>query len=101
MISRLLKQKKIVQRVCFYRMQRKVSRMTDIDTIKTGIFEMLQRDTWKDIDPDRGRFQPILNDALELLKEQQTEIARLKTLVEKKNRKIKKLIDNNYLNKGR
>ena len=51
--------------------------MTDIEKVKTGIFEMLQRDTWKDIDPDRGRFQPILNDALELLKEQKDTIDRL------------------------
>lgn len=45
-----------------------------IEKIKTGIFEMLQCDTWKDIDPDRERFQPILNDALALLKEQQKRI---------------------------
>ena len=38
---------------------------------------MLQRDTWKDIDPERSRFQPVLNDALELLKEQQTIIDEL------------------------
>lgn len=45
--------------------------MEDIEKVKTGLFEMLQRDTWKDIDPDRERFQPILNDALEALKELQ------------------------------
>lgn len=44
--------------------------MADIEKVKTRLFEMLQRDTWKDIDPDRERFQPILNDALALLKEQ-------------------------------
>ena len=30
---------------------------------------MLQRNTWKDIDKERHRFQPVLNDALALLKE--------------------------------
>ena len=53
--------------------------MADIEKVKTGLFEMLQRDTWKDIDPDRERFQPILNVALALLKEQQAEIEALKT----------------------
>lgn len=48
--------------------------MPDIEKTKTGLFEMLQRDTWKDIDPERSRFQPVLNDALELLKEQQKQI---------------------------
>ena len=51
--------------------------MADIENVKTGLFEMLQRDTWKDIDPDRERFQPILNDALKLLKEQQEKIGEL------------------------
>ena len=56
--------------------------MPDIEKVKTGIFEMLQRDTWKDIDPDRERFQLILNDALALLKEQAKEIKALRLLVE-------------------
>ena len=41
----------------------------DMEKVKTGIFEMLQRDTWKDIDKERHRFQPVLNDALALLKD--------------------------------
>ena len=45
--------------------------MPDIEKVKAGIFEMLQRNTWKDIDDKRHRFQPVLNDALELLKAQQ------------------------------
>ena len=45
--------------------------MTDIEKVKTGIFDMLQRHTWKDIDHERHRFQPVLNDVLKLLKEQQ------------------------------
>ena len=35
---------------------------------------MLQRNTWKDIDPERDRFQPVLNDVLELMKEQQNKV---------------------------
>lgn len=45
--------------------------MPDIEQVKTGIFEMLQRRTWKDIDKERRRFQFVLNDALKLLKEHQ------------------------------
>ena len=45
--------------------------MTDREKVINGLFEMLSRDTWKDIDPYRSRYQPILNDALELLKEQE------------------------------
>ena len=43
----------------------------DMEKVETGIFEMLQRDTWKDIDKERHRFQPVLNEALALLKEQE------------------------------
>ena len=42
----------------------------DREKVKTGIFEMLQRNTWNDIDKERHRFQPVLNDALTMLKEQ-------------------------------
>ena len=45
--------------------------MPDIEKVKTGIFEMLQRCSWDDIDKERHRFQPVLNDALELLKDKQ------------------------------
>ena len=45
--------------------------MADREKVKTGIFEMLQRNTWKDIDKERHRFQPVLNDALAMLKEQE------------------------------
>ena len=41
---------------------------------------MLQRCSWDDIDKERHRFQPVLNDALELLKEQQAEISFLKAM---------------------
>jgi len=45
--------------------------MPDREKVIKGVFEMLQRNTWKDIDPERYRFQPVLNDALSLLKEQE------------------------------
>ena len=45
--------------------------MTKLEKVIKGIFEMLQRNTWKDIDDERRIFQPVLNDALKLLKEQQ------------------------------
>lgn len=47
--------------------------MIDMEKVKKGIFEMLQRNTWKDIDKERHRFQPVLNDTLILLKEQEAE----------------------------
>lgn len=43
--------------------------MVDIEKVKAGIYEMLLRCSWDDIDKERHRFQPVLNDALELLKE--------------------------------
>lgn len=59
-----------------------------IERVKTGIFEMLQRNTWKDIDAERRRFQPVLNDALKVVKDQQAinellikEIGRLNRLL--------------------
>ena len=48
--------------------------MADIEKVIKGVFEMLQRNTWKDIDPERDRFQPVLNDVLELMKEQQNKV---------------------------
>ena len=51
--------------------------------------------------PYRNNCGDIGFDTLELLKEYQTEIARLKDLVKKKNKKIKKLMEDNYLNGGR
>lgn len=53
--------------------------MTKLEKVIKGIFEMLQRNTWKDIDDYRHRFQPVLNDALELLKAQQPRKAVYKT----------------------
>ena len=60
--------------------ERKVSRMLDRENVIKGLFEMAVRDTWKDIDPERSRFQPVLNDALELLKEQQPKKAKWKAV---------------------
>lgn len=59
--------------------------MADIEKVKTGIFEMLQRNTWKDIDNERHRFQPVLNDALKLLKEQHETIKNLEQEIRDKN----------------
>ena len=66
-----------------------------IERVKTGIFEMLQRSTWKDIDNERHRFQPVLNDALKVVKDQQAinellikEIGRLNRLLDKKDAEI-------------
>lgn len=51
--------------------------MADIEKVIKGVFEMLQRDTWKDIDQERHRFQPVLNDVLKLLKKQNEVIEEL------------------------
>ena len=47
--------------------------MTDLDKTIEGLREMSFRASWDDIDRERNRFQPVVNDALELLKEQQAE----------------------------
>ena len=44
--------------------------MIDREKTALGIREMLMRDTWRDIDANRSRYQHILNDALDLLKSQ-------------------------------
>ena len=44
--------------------------MAELEKVIKGVFEMLQRDTWKDIDKERHRFQSVLNDVLKLLKKQ-------------------------------
>ena len=59
--------------------------MPDIEKIKTGIFEMLQRCSWDDIDKERHRFQPVLNDALKLLEEQHETIKSLEQEIRDKN----------------
>lgn len=45
--------------------------MTDREKVINGLREMSFRATWKDIDRIRDKFQPIINDALSLLKEQE------------------------------
>ena len=45
--------------------------MADLDNTIEGLREMSFRASWDDIDRERNRFQPIINNALELLKEQQ------------------------------
>ena len=50
----------------------------DMEKVINGLREMSCRATWKDIDRIRNKFQPIINDALAMLKEQQQEIDKLK-----------------------
>lgn len=45
--------------------------MPDRERTALGICEMLMRDTWRDIDDNRPRYQHFLNDALAILKEQE------------------------------
>lgn len=45
--------------------------MIDREKVIEGLREMSCRATWKDIDRIRHKFQPIINDALALLKEQE------------------------------
>jgi len=52
--------------------------MIDRDKTALGIREMIMRDTWRDIDADRSRYQRVLNDAIALLKEQDDKIRQLR-----------------------
>ena len=45
--------------------------MPDREKAINGLREMSCRATWKDIDRIRDKFQPIINDAINLLKEQE------------------------------
>jgi len=47
----------------------------DKEKVINGLREMSCRATWKDIDRIRHKFQPIINDALALLKEQEAKQA--------------------------
>ena len=51
--------------------------MPDREKVINGLREMSCRATWKDIDRIRHKYQPIINDAIALLKEQ-PEIIRCK-----------------------
>lgn len=44
--------------------------MIDREKVINGLREMSCRATWKDIDRIRHKFQPIINDAIAMLKEQ-------------------------------
>lgn len=55
--------------------------MADKDKTVLGIREMLIRDTWVGIDVNRPRYQRILNDALILLKEQDSEKKRIMKVI--------------------
>ena len=45
--------------------------MADREKVINGLREMSCRATWKDIDRIRHKFQPIINDAIAMLKEQE------------------------------
>ena len=62
--------------------------MPDKEKVINGLREMSCMATWKDIDRIRHRFQPIINDAVAMLKEQQTRIETLESLrrIEKEGR---------------
>ncbi len=45
--------------------------MIDMEKVIKGLREMSCRTTWKDIDGIRDKFQPIINGAIDLLKEQE------------------------------
>ena len=47
--------------------------MPDREKVINGLREMSCRATWKDIDRIRDKFQPIINNALAMLKEQEAE----------------------------
>ena len=47
--------------------------MNNREKVINGLREMSCRATWKDIDEVRHKFQPIINDAIALLKEQEAD----------------------------
>jgi hypothetical protein len=49
-----------------------------IDKVVGGIQEMIFRASWDDIDRQRDRFQPVLNDSLSVIRELKAENDRLK-----------------------
>lgn len=63
--------------------------MPDREKVIKGLREMSCRATWKDIDRIRDRFQPIINDAIALLKEQQNQIWEFQDQVEYLTDKLK------------
>ena len=56
---------------------------------------------YKLLEDQKNLIDGLIEDQLKKDEEQQAEIDRLKALVKKKNRKIKKLMEDNYLNGGR
>lgn len=57
--------------------------MPDREKVINGLREMSCRCTWKDIDRIRDKFQPIVNGAIELLKEQEETIGSLQRTIVK------------------
>ena len=56
-------------------MEKGEKEMPDREKVINGLREMSCRATWKDVDRIRHEFQPIINDALALLKEQEAKQA--------------------------
>lgn len=54
--------------------------MADLEMVINGLREMSCRATWKDIDRIRHKFQPIINDAIALLKAQEPRVLTLDEL---------------------
>lgn len=63
--------------------------------------DYLMKDALELLKDQKNLIDGLIEDQLKKDEEQQAEIERLKTLVKKKNRKIKKLMEDNYLNGGR
>ena len=61
----------------------------------------LHHDALELINEQKNLIDGLIEDQLKKDEEQQAEIKRLKILAKKKNRKIKKLMEDNYLNGGR
>ena len=59
------------------------------------------KEIYKLLEDQKNLIDGLIEDQLKKDEEQQAEIDRLKALVKKKNRKIKKLMEDNYLNGGR
>ena len=56
--------------------------MPDREKVINGLREMSCRATWKDIDRIRDKFQPIINDAINLLKEQEPHVLSREEMIE-------------------
>ena len=49
-----------------------------VEKVISGLYEMALRTSWDDIDSQRHRFQPVLNDAMSVIRELKAENERLR-----------------------